>query len=104
MTAPGGAPSGNGNGNRSAGTGRPLAAVAPPSAGPAPGPVPMTFNVGQAQTIDGKVWVSLQVNHAAGTTVCFLEPDAARTIGAELVRLAGAGQFLLGQPAPPPGA
>lgn len=66
-------------------------------------PTAMTFQVGQAETGDGRTWVFLQVHHPAGTFVAFLDPAGAANLGKELARLGGAGQILVPAPIIPPG-
>lgn len=92
--------SGNGNGTKvPAPPPVPVTPVGPP-AGPAPGPVPMTFQLGQAQGSDGKVWIVLTCLSQQGTQAMFLDPDSAGAIGTELLRLKAAGGLLLA-PQPP---
>lgn len=79
-----------------------LAPAAPPGvpAGPGPGPVPMTFQLGQAQLSDGKVWIVLTCLSQQGTHIMFLDPQSAEAIGNELLRLKAAGGLLLGTQPP----
>lgn len=90
----------NGNGTKvPAPAPRTAPPVAPP-AGLAPGPVPMTFQLGQAQLSDGKVWIVLTCLSQQGTQIMFLDPQSAESIGNELLRLKAAGGLLLGTQPP----
>lgn len=100
MSLPSQGPGGANNGTGSGANGSVAPLTQPAGANVPPGPVPQTFNVGQAQLSDGRVWVFLQINSPVGTYLAFLPQDAAQALGKELLRLASAGQILLGQPPP----
>lgn len=59
-----------------------------------PQPVPTSFQVQQVPTPQG-MQVAVVVQHVMGTTVLFLDPDAAQTVGKQLQQAGQAGNLIL---------
>lgn len=68
-----------------------------------PQPCSSTIQIGQMIAPDGKVWIVVTTHSPTGSHVVFVEQANARVIGAELVRLADAGQLILGAQLPKDG-